>query len=285
MRKRLFVLVLVGTAALAVLGCTRPEQRARKNDITIKGSDTMVNLMSNLAESFMREHKDITVSVTGGGSGTGIAALINGTTDICASSRSLNGKEQDLAKSRNITSVEHVIGLDGLAVMVNPKNPVGELSVEQLRKIYTGEYTNWSDVGGPSQEIVLLSRESNSGTYVYFQEHVLNKADYSPRARLMPSTAAIVQSVSGDAGAIGYGGAAYAENPSVKILKIKAQADSAGVAPTEENVHNGTYPISRPLFLYTNGQTTGAVKEFIDYSLSSQGQAIVRETGYMTVRR
>lgn len=284
MRRYLFILMLVWAIVLLVAGCTRREQSIRKNSLTVKGSDTMVNLLSNLAESFMGEHKHCTVSVTGGGSGTGIAALLNGTTDICSASRSVNDKERELAKSKNITPVEHIVGLDGLAVMVNPKNLLNELSLEQLRKIYTGEYTNWSDVGGPKQEIVLLSRESNSGTYVYFQEHVLSKLDYSPQARLMPSTAAIVQSVSSDAGAIGYGGVAYAVNPSVKILNVKANADSLAVAPTEANVHNGTYPISRPLFLYTNGQPAGAIKEFIDYVVSPQGQAIVKETGYMAIQ-
>jgi phosphate transport system substrate-binding protein len=284
MWRRFFTLVLITAALLLAAGCTRREPGEQKSSLTVKGSDTMVNLMSNLAESFMREHKNVSVSVTGGGSGTGIAALINGTTDICSSSRSLSDKERDLAKNKRISPVEHVVGLDGLAVMVNPKNPISELSLEQLRRIYTGEYTNWSDVGGPKQEIVLLSRESNSGTYVYFQEHVLNKSDYSPTARLMPSTAAIVQSVSSDAGAIGYGGVAYAENPSVKILNVRPHADSAAVAPTEANVHNGTYPISRPLFLCTNGQPTGAVKAFIEYCVSPQGQAVVKETGYMAIR-
>lgn len=286
MKKSAVILTLILGMVVLILGasCKRNGQTGPKVSITIKGSDSMVNLMSNLSEMFMKEHQNITVSVTGGGSGTGIAALLNGTTDVCSSSRSLNEKELSLAKSQNIAPVEHIIGLDGLAVMVNPKNPNNELSLEQIRKIYTGEYTNWSDVGGPKQEIILLSRESNSGTYVYFQEHVLNKADYSPKARLMPSTAAIVQSVSTDVGAIGYGGVAYAENPSVKVLNVKTHSDSAAVAPTEANVHSGKYPISRPLFLYTNGQPAGAIREFIEFCLNPQGQAIVKETGYMAVK-
>ncbi len=274
----------VGVMLLAV-GCSRTQTTAQGGSIMIKGSDTMVNLMSNLAEAFMREHKHINVAVTGGGSGTGIAALINGTTQLCASSRKMNEKEMQQAKAQNVTPVEHTIGLDGLAVMLNPKNPVSELSLEQLRKIYTGEYTNWRDVGGPVQEIVLLSRESNSGTYVYFQEHVLNKQDYSPKARLMPSTAAIVQSVTSDLGAIGYGGVAYAENPRVKIVKVKSNADTPGVMPTMENVLNGSYPISRPLFLYTNGQPAGAIQEFISYAKGAQGQGIVEETGYIPAKK
>jgi len=279
--------VFVLTAAMALLmlaaGCGKREKQAETSSITVKGSDTMVNLMSNLAEQFMQEHQGVTISVTGGGSGTGVAALLNGTTEICAASRSLNQKEIDLAQSKGMNPVEHVIGLDGLAVMVNPQNPVGDLSLDQLQKIYVGEYTNWKDVGGPDREIVLLSRESNSGTYVYFQEHVLDKQDYAKSARLMPSTAAVVQSVSNDVGAIGYGGVAYAENPSVKIVNVKAHADSAAVAPTEENVKNRSYPIARPLFLYTGGPATGAVSEFINYAMSPQGQAIVKETGYIPV--
>ena len=270
---------------LIVSGCSRPQTSAQSGSIMIKGSDTMVNLMSNMAEAFMREHKHINVAVTGGGSGTGIAALINGTTQLCASSRKMNAKEMQQARAQNVLPIEHAIGLDGLAVMVNPSNSVSELSLEQLRKIYTGEYTNWRDVGGPTQEIVLLSRESNSGTYVYFQEHVLNKQDYSPKARLLPSTAAVVQSVSADLGAIGYGGLAYAENPGVKMVKVKTDADTPGVTPTMENVLNGSYPISRPLFLYTNGQPAGATQEFVSYAAGPQGQAIVEQTGYIPLKK
>ena len=281
------VLALAAASIVLVLGagCGKKETAMQRTSINIKGSDTMVNLMSNLAEEYMKEHPNVNIAVTGGGSGTGIAALLNGTTEICAASRAMQQKEIDLAKSKGITPVEKIIGLDGLAVMVNPKNPIGELTIEQLRKIYTGEYTNWKDVGGQNQEIVLLSRESNSGTYVYFQEHVLNKADYSPKARLMPSTAAIVQSAGSDAGAIGYGGVAYAENPSVKIVSVKDAPDSVAVQPTEANVVSGSYPISRPLFLYTNGQPSGPLKEFFDFCNGPRGQAIVKDTGYVPLKK
>lgn len=250
--------------------------------IQVKGSDTMVNLMSNLAEEYMKAHPGVTVAVTGGGSGTGIAALLNNTTDVCASSRTFKEEETKLALSKNITPTPITIGLDGLAVMVHPKNPIAELSLEQLRKIYTGEYTKWSDVGGADKSIVLLSRESNSGTYVYFQEHVLNKADYSRTALLMPSTAAIAKSVSEDETAIGYGGIAYAEKAAVKTVNVKTSADAPAVRPSTETVLNGSYPISRPLFLYTNGTASGDVKAFVDYCLSGSGQKIVTETGYIS---
>lgn len=253
--------------------------------ITIKGSDTMVHLMSNLAESFMKAHTDVDIAVTGGGSGTGIAALINGTTDICASSRALKDKETDLAKSKNITPSETIIGLDGIAIMVNPNNPISELTMEQLKKIFTGEYVKWSDVGGPDQPIILLSRESNSGTYVYFQEHVLEKADFSAKARLMPSTAAITQSVTEDKWTIGYGGIAYAEHAQVKMIHVKANAESPAVIPSTASVLDGSYPISRPLYLYTNGTAGGDVKNFIDFCLSEDGQKVVTETGYITAKK
>lgn len=252
--------------------------------IQVKGSDTMVNLMSNLAEEYMKAHPGVTVAVTGGGSGTGIAALLNGTTDVCASSRAFKDEETKLAVSKNIIPTPITIGLDGLAVMVNPKNPVSELSLEQLRKIYIGEYTKWSDVGGADKPIVLLSRESNSGTYVYFQEHVLNKADYSKSALLMPSTAAIAKAVSDDETAIGYGGIAYAEKAAVKTVNVKTSADAPAVKPSTETVLNGSYPISRPLFLYTNGAASGDVKAFVDYCLTDAGQLVVTETGYISSR-
>jgi phosphate transport system substrate-binding protein len=256
---------------------------AAGKSITIKGSDTMVNLVSNLAEVYMKAHSGVDIAVTGGGSGTGIAALINKTTDICASSRLMKDKEIEQAKAKSVYPKEIAIGLDGLAVMVNPKNSITELTLEQLRKIYTGEYTKWSEVGGADKPIIVLSRESNSGTYVYFQEHVLNKADFGQKVRLMPSTAAIAQSVGEDTWAIGYGGVAYAEHAPVKTVNIKATADGIAVAPTEAAVHDGSYPISRPLFLYTNGEPTGEVQNFIDFCLSDEGQKIVTETGYMTM--
>ena len=280
MRKFLGRLLVAMTVVAGLLTANAPAYSAGKM-IQVKGSDTMVNLMSNLAEEYMTAHPGATVAVTGGGSGTGIAAMLNGTTDICASSRSLKKEEEDMAASKNIAPTSVTIGLDGLAVMVNPKNPVAELSIEQLRKIYTGEYTNWQDVGGPSKPIVLLSRESNSGTYVYFQEHVLNKADYAKTALLMPSTAAIAKAVGDDEAAIGYGGIAYAEHAPVKMIQVKTTADAPAVAPSMETVLNGTYPISRPLFLFTNGAPSGDVKTFIDYCLSDAGQKVVTDTGYI----
>ncbi len=269
------------TAALIITTIYAGAAFAASKTLQIKGSDTMVNLMSNMAEAFMKVHSDISVAVTGGGSGTGIAALLNGTTDICASSRAFKKEEIDLAQSKNINPTNTVIGLDGLSVMVNKSNPINDLTIDQIKQIYTGTVTNWKDLGGPDMKIVVLSRESNSGTYVYFQEHVLNKADYAKSVLLMPSTAAIAKSVSEDKGAIGYGGIAYAEHAPVKTVKVKKAPDSEAIPPTMETVLNGTYPISRPLFLYTNGSPSGDNKTFIDYCMSDAGQKIVTETGYI----
>jgi len=277
---RLISALLIGS--VMVLSCATGSMAAGKM-IQIKGSDTMVNLMSNLAEAYMQAHKDIHIAVTGGGSGTGIAALLNGTTDICASSRALKKEEETQAATKKLTPVSTIIGLDGIAVMVNKSNPLSELTLEQLKNIYTGVYTRWSDVGGPDQPILALSRESNSGTYVYFQEHVLEKKDYSPKVRLMTSTAAITKSVTDDLWSIGYGGVAYAEHANVKTIHVKKNMDAPAIAPTEAAVHDGSYPISRPLFLFTNGEPTGEVKAFMDFCHSPDGQKIVTETGYITV--
>jgi phosphate transport system substrate-binding protein len=272
-------------AALALLlaclaGCSRHRSGAAAS-LTVKGSDTMVNLLSNLAEAYTRTHPQAHVSVTGGGSGTGITALIAGTTDICAASRPFEAREQEAAKALHIAPTATVIALDGISVMVHGGNPLTELTLEQLRKIYTGEYTQWPEVGGAPLPILVLSRESNSGTYLYFKEHILNKGDFTPEALLLPSTAAIVKAVRDDAGAIGYGGLAYADNPGVKTLRIKAAPDSAAVAPTVQTIQSRQYPISRPLYLYTNGAATGAAKGFLEYCLSADGRRIVEETGFI----
>jgi phosphate transport system substrate-binding protein len=285
------VVALTGCSILLTASCGRQQGGPRAGDgespyVTVKGSDTMVHVCSTWAEAFMDAHPGAEVSVTGGGSGTGIAALINGTTDICAASREMKPKEKDLAAQEGIEPVEFVVARDGIAVVVNPANPIDTLSLEQIRKIYTGAYDRWSQVGGPDEPIVVLSRESSSGTYVFFQEHVLAKKDYRTDARLMPATSAIIQSVSSDKGAIGYVGLGYAVEAAgkVKVLSVKADEDAPAVAPSEESVLSGEYSIARPLHLFTSGQPTGTVKQFIDFCLSDQGQKIVRQTGYVAVQ-
>ena len=274
-------------ASLVLVGCSDKNkvEKAAPKYITIKGSDTMVHLASAWAESFMKSHPDADISVTGGGSGTGIAAMLNGTTDICIASRSIKAKEITLAKEKGLNPNEIVTSRDGIAVVVNPENPINELTIEQIGKIYTGVYTNWSDLGGPDEDIVILSRESSSGTYVFFQGHVMKKKDYSPNAMLMPSTSAIIQSVTQDKWAIGYVGLGYGvqAGDKVKMLPVMNAADSPAVVPSVATVQDATYGIARPLHFYTNGTPEGLTKDFVDFVLSEAGQEIVLETGYVPV--
>ncbi len=275
--------VSIFLVTLMFFGCSRGDNTSKS--LTIKGSDTMVHLVSTWAEDFMLQHKDSEISVTGGGSGTGIAALLNGTTDITAASRKMKDKEWKLAEQSGIQPEEIVVARDGIAVVVNPENPVNELSIEQLGKIFTGAYVNWSKLGGPDKEIVVLSRDSSSGTYVFFQEKVLAKKDYTPKARLMAASSAIIQSVSADKWSIGYVGLGYAQEARdrVKIVAVKANADAPAIVPAPDTVKSGEYSIARPLHLYTNGNPTGLVKKFIDFCLGPEGQRIVQETGYVAI--
>lgn len=287
-KKSVVVLVLLAVAMLQS-GCSKRSDgpEGNKRSITIKGSDTMVHLVSNWAEIFMEKNPDIEVSVTGGGSGTGIAALLNGTTDICAASRKIKYKESELALQKNIYPHEIAVAKDGIAVVVHPDNPVSQLTLEQLGKIFTDPSVRWNDVGGPNEKILVLSRESSSGTYVFFQEVVLNKKDYMQDAKLLPATSAIIQSASVDKTAIGYVGLGYAlaAKGKVKIIAVKTKDESAAVAPSEATVKSGQYPIARELYLYLNGEPKGIVKQFIDFCLSDAGQAIVTDTGYVAVQQ
>lgn len=287
LKNPLHLRLLMSVSFAACAGCARPaEDAASSSLVTVKGSDTMVHLVSQWSEGFMAAHPDLSVSVTGGGSGTGIAALINGTTDICMASRDIKEEELELAGQQGLTPREHAVALDGIVVVVNPQNPIDQLTVEQLAKIFTGEYQNWNQAGGPDQPILVTSRESSSGTYVFFQEHVLNKKDYTPSARLMPATSGIIQAVSADAGAIGYVGLGYAEEAKgeVKTISVKPDESSAAVAPSEETVISGDYPISRPLFLYTKDAPSAATQAFVDYCLGPEGQETVRGAGYVPVQ-
>ncbi len=278
-------LVLVGILAFS---CSKKsnESGAVQRYITVKGSDTMVHLASNWAEAFMKANPEYEVSVTGGGSGTGIAALINGTTDVCIASRNIKPGEFRLAEKQGVKPLEHTVARDGIAVILNPGNPVQELTVEQIGKIYTGANTNWSQVGGPEADIVVNSRESSSGTYVFFQEHVLKKKDYVASANLLPSNAAIVQAVSQDQYAIGYVGLGYATGAAgkVKILAVKTDANTPGVQAGVAAVVSGDYPIARDLYIYTNGEARGLIKSFLDFVLSPPGQQIVTLIGEIPLK-
>lgn len=263
---------------IAMCGC---QPGIAPEEVTIKGSDTMVHLVTGWAEEFMKIQPSIEVTVTGGGSGTGIAALLNGTTDLCASSRDMKEEERKLAKQKGIDPQEFVVARDGLAVVVNPKNPIEELTIQQVGDIYTGKVTSWSAVGGPAEPIIVLSRESSSGTYVFFQEHVLGKQDYTASARLISATSSLVDEAAQTDWAIAYVGLGYVSER-IKPLRIKKDAGAPAIVPSEETVKAGTYSIARPLYLYSNGAPAGAIKKFVDFCLGPEGQKIVRESGYVT---
>jgi phosphate transport system substrate-binding protein len=251
--------------------------------ITVKGSDTMVILAQRWAELYMKKNPDVTIQVTGGGSGTGISALINGTTDICNASRPMKpGEKQKLKHRFSSLGVEIKTAKDGIAIYVHEKNPVKSLTVAQVKDIYTGKITNWKQVGGPDSRIILYSRENNSGTYVYFKENVLDDEDYSPSCQNMPGTAALVNAISKDPNGIGYGGAAYAKG--IRDVAVKADEDAPAMLPTAENVKSGQYPITRFLYMYVKSKPTGAMKEYIDWILSEEGQSIVTKVGYFPLR-
>ena len=247
--------------------------------ITVKGSDTMVILGQRWAEKFMNANSGQVIMVTGGGSGTGIAALINGTTDICQSSRSMKEDEKLKLRDRYQTmGIEIPVAKDGLAVYVHTRNPVKELTVAQLGEIYLGNITNWKQIGGPDATIILYGRENSSGTYGFFKEHVLKNKDFSARVQTLPGTAAVVNAVAKDPNGIGYGGAAYAKG--VRDVGMKKDASSAAVLPVAATVKDGSYPLSRPLFFYLRKSPSGDTKKFVDWVLSAEGQKLAVEVGY-----
>ncbi len=280
MKKSMKQIVIVVSLALAAVLLIAA--RGKKN-ITVKGSDTMVILAQRWAEEYMAKHTDLTVQVTGGGSGVGISALINGATDLANSSRPMKKSEMEKLKQRfNTPGFETKVAKDGITLYVNETNPISELTVDQIKAVYLGEITNWKDVGGPDAKIILYGRENSSGTYVFFMEHVLGGKDYSPMMQSLPGTAAVVNAVAHDKIGIGYGGAAYAKG--VRLLKVKKDASSIGYEPTAETIKNDTYPVSRYLFMYSRAKPAGDMKSFIDWILSDEGQAIVTKVGYFPVK-
>jgi phosphate transport system substrate-binding protein len=269
-------------AGLCVIGTVGLLAATGKKVVTVKGSDTMVILAQRWAEMYMAKHPDVTVQVTGGGSGVGLSALINGTTDIANSSRPIKNSEIDKLKARfNALSYETKAAKDGITLYVNESNGVSELSIAQIKAIYLGEITNWKDVGGREAKIILYGRENSSGTYAYFRDNVLGGKDYSAAMQSLPGTAAVVNAVSKDNLSIGYGGAAYAKG--IKILKVKKDAGSTAYEPTPETIKLNQYPITRYLFMYTRAKPTGDMKDFIDWTLSEEGQSVVTKVGYFPV--
>lgn len=282
------VLVLVLSTAVVLAGCgSRSGSGGSRSVIQNKGSDTLVNVAQAWAESYKEINPEVAVAVTGGGSGTGISALINGTVDIANASRKMKTKEVDAAKARGIDPVEFTVGFDALAVYLHEDNPAAMLSLEQLAEIYGegGGYENWSQLGleipgCPSGEIVVVSRQNNSGTYVYFKETVLGKGrDYKLGSRDMHGSKDVVDLVEHTPCAIGYSGLAYATDQ-VKLACISTGEGADCVNPSVETAIDGTYPIARPLFMYTRGTPEGAVKSYVEWILSDAGQCIIKKKGY-----
>jgi phosphate transport system substrate-binding protein len=284
----LLALVIISTSCAAAASAqTVPEATAY---IENKGSDTIVNLALAWAERYQSEHPDVRISVTGGGSGTGIAALINGTVDIANASRQIKPEEVSEAQSNGVDPVEFVIARDAIAVIVNPNNPVDKLTLQQISDIYSGKIDNWSEVGGEDRPIVRLSRETNSGTHVYFLETVLrlgekdNKTLFSRDTLLLPSSEGIVAEVRQNPNAIGYDGLGYVP-PDLKMIAIAKEAGGEYVLPSVESVNNVTYPIARDLYMYTAGEPTGTVKIYLDWIINSdEAQGIVQELGFVPIK-
>ena len=253
---------------------------AYAGNITVKGSDTMVVLAQKWAEAYMAKNPGTKIQVTGGGSGVGIAALQNKTTDICNSSRKIRAAEiSTCVQSFGKRPTEYKAAMDGLSVYVNESNPIKEISLDQLELVFTGKIRNWKDLGGSDAPITVYSRENSSGTYEFFKEHVLKGKDFVASAQTMPGTAALLQAVAKDKGGIGYGGAAYGQG--AKALKVKKDADSPAIEANEDTVIKGTYPISRYLYMYLNpALDKGEIAKYIGWIRSDDGQKVVKDIGY-----
>ncbi len=288
MRKPLILCVLVCVLLVLLVACRPAEGEAGATGVAIQnvGSDTMVNLALAWAEAYQAENPDVRIAVTGGGSGTGIAGLVNGTVDIANASRQMKPEEVEAARANGITPVEHVVARDAIAVVVHPSNPVDRLTLQQLSDIFSGRITDWSEVGGEDRPIVLLSRESNSGTHVYFLEQVVRLGDkrgttlFSPDTLLMPSSEGISAEVRQNPNAIGYDGLGYV-TPDQKTVAVAAGPEGPFVLPAIETVNSGAYPIARDLYVYTDGEPQGAIADYLAWIRSPGGQAIVGELGFV----
>jgi phosphate transport system substrate-binding protein len=283
-----FIIMLLIAGCAPVPDSTASQAAAGAAYIENKGSDTMVNLALAWAEAYQKENPDTQISVTGGGSGTGIAALINGTVSIANASRAIKAEEADKAKTNGIQPVEFVVARDAIAVIVNPHNPVNQLTLTQISDIYSGKINNWSEVGGEDRPIVRLSRETNSGTHVYFLERVLrlgkkdNETLFSMDTLLLPSSEGITAEVRDNPNAIGYDGLGYII-PEVKVLAVAVDTAGPYVLPSANTVNDGSYPVSRDLYMYTNGQPADALKAYLDWIIQPEAQAIVSELGFVPV--
>jgi len=285
------IVFFVITAVIVVLFSCRPgrpggepEAEGFVGEIQVKGSDTLLLLAQRWAEEFMAVNPEAVVQVTGGGSGVGIAALIDGTTDVANSSREVKDEEVEECEANGVDVLEFTVAMDGISVIINSDNPVESLTLAQIKDIYTGRTKNWSELGGPDATIVCYGRQSSSGTYVYFKEHVLEGEDYRTDTQELAGNSVLCDSVARDVGGIAYVGVGYAEQrDDVKVLGVIAEEGADPVKPTNETVANGTYPISRYLYNYTNGKPESVTKAYLEFALSGVGQKIVEEVEYVAL--
>lgn len=293
MKKSILSIGILLLFSMVFIACKKKDE-AEKIVFSIKGSDTMVNLAQRWAEIYMQKNPTVSIQVTGGGSGTGVAALANATTNIACSSRELKEKEKELFASKKINLEEVAVALDGLAIIVHPSNPIDSITIEDARRIFTGEAKNFNQIKGANTVITLYGRENSSGTYEFFKEHVLGKDpngntyDYAASTQVLQGTAALAEAVAKDKKGIAYGGVGYfAHRDDVKILKIKKDNDSPAIRPAEnkkvnyESIWDGTYSISRELFMFMSANSSQAVKDFISFVLSEEGQKVVETMEYI----
>ena len=289
------VFVTIIALLFSLIACTSQRAVGQPGDggsnvttIQNKGSDTMVNLALAWAEQYQKVYPEVSISVTGGGSGTGITSLANQTVDIANASRAIKPEEEDAMKANGIDPVEFVVARDAIAVIVNPDNPVDKLTLQQISDIYSGRITNWNEIGGEDRPIVRLSRETNSGTHVYFLENVLrlgkkeDKTLFSTDTLLLPSSEGITAEVHDNPNAIGYDGLGYV-TPDVKMILVAKDENSPYVLPSEESVNNLTYPIARDLYMYTAGQPSNEIQAYLNWIMSTEAQAIVKELGFVPI--
>lgn len=272
---------------------TDSTQSSQNNTQTLtivnKGSDTLVNLALAWAEKYHELHPEVEISVTGGGSGTGIAALINKTVDIANASRQIKDEEIQQAKANGVNPIEYVVARDAIAVVVNPSNPVNHLTIQQLSDIYSGKINNWKEVGGEDRVIVRLSRETNSGTHVFFLENVIrlgdpnNKTFFSSDTLLLPSSEGITAETRDNPNAIGYDGLGYV-TPEVKVVPVSKDDAGPFILPSADSVNNGQYPIARDLYMYTDGKPTGAVLDYLNWLMTAEAQNIVTQLGFVPIK-
>lgn len=275
---------IIFAMAMALIFCAGTAMASDSSMVQIKGSDTLINVVQKLAENYMAKKPGSSIAVTGGGSGTGIAALINKRCDIADSSRGIKAKEVEDANTKGIDPKRVVVAIDGLSIIVNGQNPVDKLTVDQIGKIYRGEVKNWNEIGGSNSPVVLYGRQSNSGTYDFMKEVVM-KGEYASSLKSMNGNAQIVEAIKQDASGIGYVGVGYAKEASgIKVLQVALSESTGYFSPFDSlDVKSGRYPITRPLNQYMNGRPQGVAKDFIEFELSAEGQAIVEKEGFFAI--